>query len=538
MKSKKYNWILYFISATIITTIAVQFYWNYKNYQENKQRVMNEIQISLDNAVEQYFADLSKRSYFAIVTDENNSNDKGRMKNVWKNIFSKIDSTHNKSNKKNRKKDSASKVDFQITSIKVETDNENEFLKTTSVVDSIMCDTIIGFNYKFKNNNSVKGITQFHKDRKTGTHIEGNKVSDVRVFRGKRATDSLKLIKGLQTVFVAVQNDTINPVKIDSILKKELLQKNIDVNYGFEYFKSDTLQVDFIPTPIKQFDVIESKSTFLGPDKQFKMKYSNPSAEALKRSSTGILLSLLLSLAVISSLFYLLKIINEQKELAEIKNDLISNITHEFKTPITTVSTALEAINNFNAIEDTEKTKKYVSISENQIKKLHLMVEKLLETATLDSEKLLLKKEQVEVFNLLEKLSNKHQLLTTEKDIQFSSNAKSLFLNIDEFHFENAVSNLIDNAVKYGGDKIDVLLIAERDNITITVSDNGKGIDKSQQEKIFDKFYRIPKGNTHDVKGFGIGLYYTKKIIEKHNGSINLQANPGKTVFKINLTNE
>jgi two-component system phosphate regulon sensor histidine kinase PhoR len=538
MKSKKYNWILYFISATIITTIAVQFYWNYKNYQENKQRVMNEIQISLDNAVEQYFADLSKRSYFAIVTDEKDTNGQGRMKNVWKNIFSKIDSTHNKSNKKNRKKDSTSKVDFQITSIKVETDNENEFLKTTSVVDSIMCDTIIGFNYKFKNNNSVKGITQFHKDGKTGTHIEGNKVSDVRVFRGKRATDSLKLIKGLQTVFVAVQNDTINPVKIDSILKKELLQKNINVNYGFEYFKSDTLQVDFIPTPIKQFDIIESKSTFLGPDKQFKMKYSNPSAEALKRSSTGILLSLLLSLAVISSLFYLLKIINEQKELAEIKNDLISNITHEFKTPITTVSTALEAINNFNAIEDTEKTKKYVSISENQIKKLHLMVEKLLETATLDSEKLLLKKEQVEVINLLEKLSNKHQLLTTEKDIQFSSNAKSLFLNIDEFHFENAVSNLIDNAVKYGGDKIDVLLISERDNITITVSDNGKGIDKSQQEKIFDKFYRIPKGNTHDVKGFGIGLYYTKKIIEKHNGSINLQANPGKTVFKINLTNE
>lgn len=198
----------------------------------------------------------------------------------------------------------------------------------------------------------------------------------------------------------------------------------------------------------------------------------------------------------------------------------------------------MEAINNFNAIEDTEKTKKYVSISENQIKKLHLMVEKLLETATLDSEKLLLKKEQVEVINLLEKLSNKHQLLTTEKDIQFSSNANSLYLNVDEFHFENALSNLIDNAVKYGGDTIDVLLISERDNITITVSDNGKGIDKNQQEKIFDKFYRIPKGNTHDVKGFGIGLYYTKKIIEKHHGSINLQANPGKTIFKIYLTNE
>ena len=538
MKSKKYNWILYFITATIITTIAVQFYWNYKNYQENKQRVMNEIQISLDNAVEQYFADLSKRSYFAIVTDQKDSTNSIKVNKVWKNIFSKIDSTKNKPAKKGPKKETKSNVDFQITSIKFETDDEKDFHKTTSAIDSIMGDTVFGFNYKFNNDNAVKGITQFHKDGKTGTHIEGNTISDVRVFRGKRATDSLKLIKGLQTIFVAVQNDTINPVKIDSILRKELIQKNINVNYGFEYFKADTLQADFHPVPVKQFEIIESKSTFLGPDKQFKMKYSNPSAEALKRSSTGILLSLLLSLAVISSLFYLLKIINEQKELAEIKNDLISNITHEFKTPITTVSTALEAINNFNAIEDTEKTKKYVSISENQIKKLHLMVEKLLETATLDSEKLLLKKEQVEVINLLEKLANKHQLLTTEKDIQFSSNAKSLLLHVDEFHFENAVSNLIDNAVKYGGDKIDVLLIAERDTITISVSDNGKGIDKSQQEKIFDKFYRIPKGNTHDVKGFGIGLYYTRKIIEKHGGAISLNANPNKTVFKIKLANE
>lgn len=538
MKSKKYNWILYFITATIITTIAVQFYWNYKNYQQNKQRVMNEIQISLDNAVEQYFADLSKKNYFAIVTDRKDSTGQNKMKNIWKNIFSKIDSTKGKTKNTSRKKDSTSKVDFQITSIKFETDDERDFHRTTSVIDSIMCDTIFELERNLDKKTPIKGFTQFHKDGKTGTHIEGNSVSDVRVFRGKQATDSLKLIKGLQTIFVAVQNDSINPVKIDSILRKELTQKKINIQFGFEYFKADTLRADFLPVPIKQFDIIESKSTFLGPDKQFKMKYSNPSAEALKRSSTGILLSLLLSLAVISSLFYLLKVINEQKELAEIKNDLISNITHEFKTPITTVSTALEAINNFNAIEDTEKTKKYVSISENQIKKLHLMVEKLLETATLDSEKLLLKKEQVEVINLLEKLSNKHQLLTTEKDIQFSSNANSLYLNVDEFHFENALSNLIDNAVKYGGDKIDVLLISERDNITITVSDNGKGIDKNQQEKIFDKFYRIPKGNTHDVKGFGIGLYYTKKIIEKHNGSINLQANPGKTVFKINLTNE
>lgn len=540
MKTQKHKWIIYFITATILTTIAVQFYWNYKNYLQNKQRVMNEIQISLDNSIEQYFADLSKRSYFAIVTNKNDSVNKEKTSAIWKDIFKSIDNPKNDSTKtKNKKQDSIyNTVDFRVTSINFETDDPKDFRDTSHIIDSIMCDHELDYSHDKRFNNSIKAITQYNKDGKTGVHIEQNKASDVRVFRGKRATDSLKLIKGLETIFVAVQNDTINPKKIDSILQQQLASKNIDINYGFEYFKKDTIYTTFNPITSKNLKVIDSKSTFLGPDNRFVMKYSNPSIEALKRSSTGILLSLLLSLAVISSLFYLLKIINQQKALAEIKNDLISNITHEFKTPITTISTALEAINNFNAIEDTEKTKKYVSISENQIKKLHLMVEKLLETATLDSEKLLLKKETIDIVGLLEKLTKKHQLLTTEKHISFASDGSELPFNIDEFHFENAISNLIDNAIKYGGNEILVALHTTSNGISISVTDNGKGIDKNQQDKIFDKFYRIPKGNTHDVKGFGIGLYYTKKIIEKHNGSINLHATSGKTVFKINLTHE
>lgn len=241
---------------------------------------------------------------------------------------------------------------------------------------------------------------------------------------------------------------------------------------------------------------------------------------------------------MIFSLFYLLKIINQQKELAEIKNDLISNITHEFKTPITTVSTAIEAINTFNAINDKEKTKKYLSISSVQLKKLHLMVEKLLETATLDSEKLLLQKEETNLIDFIQKITTKHQIITKDKTINFSSNLNDLNINIDVFHFENAISNLIDNAIKYGGDTIEVNINTVLNNIEISVVDNGKGIEKHLQEKIFDKFYRVPKGNTHDVKGFGIGLYYTKKIIEKHHGIISLNSNSTQTVFKITLPNE
>ena len=508
MKTQKYNWILYFISATIIMTIAVQFYWNYKNYQQNKQRVVNEIQISLDNAIEQYFVDLSKETYFTII-DKKDLNNKKAVDKTIECFFP--------SNGKKKKDDCL-------------------LYSSTNNYDCI----------DSHNHRGSVSMTRLNKDNTIDTLLKQNKIQNFRlaknksihVFKGKKASDSLKIINSLKTVFISVQNDTIDHQKIDSILQKDLIKKNIKVDYAFDYYKGNSIHTSHNSFPFKEFKNIESKSTFLGANKRFKMKYSNPSAEALKRSSTGILLSLFLSLAVISSLFYLLKTINNQKQLAEIKNDLISNITHEFKTPITTVSTALEAINNFNALEDTEKTKKYISISENQIKKLHLMVEKLLETATLDSEKLLLKKEEIEIVNLLEKLTKKHQLLTSNKSITCITNLKELVLKIDEFHIENAISNLIDNAIKYGGDTIEVNLNTLLNTIEISVADNGYGIDKNQQEKIFDKFYRVPKGNTHDVKGFGIGLYYTKKIIEKHMGTISLNSNTKQTVFKITLPNE
>ena len=231
----------------------------------------------------------------------------------------------------------------------------------------------------------------------------------------------------------------------------------------------------------------------------------------------------------------MLKIIQQQKELAAIKNDLISNITHEFKTPIATVSTAIEAIENFNVIDDKQKTQKYLTMSAVQLKKLHQMVEKLLETATLDSEQLMLKKETVDVAAMTEKLVNKYQLLSKNKTLIFSSNLQPIYLNIDMFHFENVISNLIDNAIKYGGSTIEIHINSILKSVEISIADDGDGIEKNQQEKIFDKFYRVPKGNTHDVKGFGIGLYYCKKIVEKHRGILVLSSNNNQTIFKITL---
>lgn len=532
MNTKKHRWILYLISTTIVATISIQLFWNFKNYQQNKQHVINEIQQSLNDALEIYFADLSKKNLFTIVEQDSLTSSRLFKKSgLLTSVFSPLQKV----------KDSLpNDVSVDITSIDI---NRKELKKFDSI---FFLNAISETEKQFSTKDSLKTkikfdkLTQFDEDKKSGIHFNSpNHISEVKIFRGKKASDSLKLIKSLNTIIISIQNDSLKLNQLDSILKNELTNKNIKTKFNINHFKHDTI---WSSSKNIFSDVVllenNASTTYLKENERIQLQYINPTYEALKRSLTGIILSLILSLAVISSLFYLLKIINQQKELAEIKNDLISNITHEFKTPITTVSTALEAISNFNAIDDKEKTKKYISISSIQIEKLHVMVEKLLETATLDSEKLLLKKEPINLVDLIESLTKKHQFTTSEKNIYFSANKKEIFKNVDVFHFENAISNLIDNAIKYGGNTIEVHINTILNSIEITVADNGKGIDKNQQEKIFDKFYRIPKGNTHDVKGFGIGLFYTKKIIEKHHGEISIASKPNNTTFKITLHNE
>ncbi|MCI2228910.1 HAMP domain-containing histidine kinase [Polaribacter sp. MSW13] len=494
MNTKKYHLIFYFITVTIVATIAVQLFWNYNNYEENKVRISNEIQLSLDNAIEEYYAKLAKEEITTVI----NFNEK------------KTDTSIIEKN-------------FKITNISITSDEKQGKKEKDSILKEIT---------KNINPKNIKSVNVFKNKTSNGLELK--------YFKGKKLADSLKLIDNLKPLFISITSTYINYKKLDSLIENQLKQKEISIDYTFQHFKSDSI---FYASKDSLFSnklikSVSSKSTYLKKDEAFKLLFTSPNYQALKRSSFEIFLSLLLSLLIISCLFYLLKIINQQKDLATIKNDLISNITHEFKTPIATVSTAIEAIENFNVLEDKEKTKKYLSMSSIQLKKLHQMVEKLLETATLDSEQLMLKKETIDIAEIIEKLVNKHQLLSTKKELVFSTNLQPIYLNVDVFHFENAISNLIDNAIKYGGDKIEININSILNSIEIIIADNGEGIDKNQQEKIFDKFYRVPKGNTHNVKGFGIGLYYCKKIIEKHLGTIDLTSTKNKTIFKINLPNE
>jgi two-component system phosphate regulon sensor histidine kinase PhoR len=532
MNTKKYKLIFYVITFTIVATITVQFFWNYKNYQSNKQRIANEIQLSFDNAIEEYYSSIAKSDFLTIV--KNNSK---KLKNK-KGIASWLDTVVTK--------DSLQKPNVRVTNLKIISDTSTPFKLRDSVSNSIKKRAKLTNkkNSLLKKQNPFdsfkkKLFTQFIDSTNAVTLNTDGSVTNVKYFKGKKAADSLKLVADLKPIFISFLDKSVDYIKLDSLIQKQLIQKGINIENAFQHIKSDTIFKKTKDSLLveKLFTAI-SKSTYIKKDEQFQLLYASPNIAALKRSYFGIFLSFLLALAVIFSLFYLLKIIKDQKELALIKNDLISNITHEFKTPIATVTSAIEAIENFNAINDKEKTEKYLNVSSFQLKKLHQMVEKLLETATLDSEQLLLKKENVDIVEITERTVNKFKLLTTDKQIVFTTNLKPIYSSVDVFHFENVLSNLIDNAIKYGGNTIEVNINSVLNATQILIADNGGGIDKNQQELLFDKFYRVPKGNTHNVKGFGIGLYYCKQIIEKHQGVITLLANKNETIFKIDLPNE
>ena len=517
MRNKE-NIIIYFIVATILATISIQIYWNLKNYKVNKQQLINEVQIAFDNGLELYYTDLAKTNALTFVSSSINSDTtfiNKRSRSFHLNNKSNLFSVHTDSFSFNGLHPTLNRAFILSDSLKRITSHGN-----------IVVDTI-----QFETRFTLDSLLQLKNNAQS-------KITGISIVKDSLTRGNFNTIKDLTNkIIISLVNDTIEFEKLSSILDNEFKRKEITMDFALaHYHGKDSLFRSYNNPDDKKYKLFTySKPTYLRRNEQLKIVFPNLSLLTLKKGLTGILLSLLLSTSIIACLIYLLNIINRQKQLAEIKNDLISNITHEFKTPIATVSTALEGIQNFNAKNDKEKTAKYLNISNQQLKKLHLMVEKLLETATLDSDKLILNKEPVDLVLLLKNITDKHQMMVSEKLITFRSNIETLELEVDAFHLENAISNLIDNAIKYGGNAIDINLNAVLNSCEITVADNGGKIEKSHRDKIFDKFYRIPKGNQHDVKGFGIGLYYTKKIIEKHMGSIQLLPDPTNTIFKVKL---
>ena len=532
-------YLLVLITLVILTTLCIQLYWNYKTYRESEQQLVTDVQSTLDQSVDQYFTKKAKDNTLGIFFE-------GSLKEgAIDDVFEQIDLA----NEENGGKAATLRgIRFEsrqgLTVLKgADMDSLKKFqerFKQTreNELESFGLPIINEDSSQVKRDSFLESLeytkTEINED--AGDTIVTRFVPEV-TNQEQTARLQEELTSLTSRIVVSMTDDTIDLAVIDSIFHSNLKSKKIDLDYTLvanDEKNENDLKID----PLSELPFsAKANSSLLKKNQEVIVNYGNLTMQILKRNLTGILLSFLLVGSVIFCLFYLLVVINNQKELSRMKNDLISNITHEFKTPIATAGAALEGVQSFTDSGDVEKTNRYLAMGRDQLTKLNIMVEKLLETATLDSKDLALQKSHADLEELLTLITQRFSSQTT-KEITFSNHlVKEASIMADAFHLENAINNLVDNAIKYGGDRITITLGQADSHYLINVTDSGSGLDTKHAKRIFDKFYRVGSGNQHNVKGFGIGLFYTKAIIEKHNGIIELETKPN-TNFKITLPYE
>jgi two-component system phosphate regulon sensor histidine kinase PhoR len=252
----------------------------------------------------------------------------------------------------------------------------------------------------------------------------------------------------------------------------------------------------------------------------------------LKDLMNWIIVSIIFAIVLIIGFPISLYIFNRQKRVSDMKSDFINNMTHEFKTPIATISLASEMLMKKTIQEDPARTQRYAKIIYDENTRLQNHVEQILSVSLLDRGQFHLKKKELDIHKIIEEAVENFGLTVKDRSGEIITHllATDHFINADKAHLTNVIMNLMDNANKYSPDRPMIMIGTQStdDGLIITVEDNGIGISLENQQQIFKKLYRIPTGNIYNVKGFGIGLYYVKTIVEAHGGHINLKSELNK----------
>ncbi len=334
--------------------------------------------------------------------------------------------------------------------------------------------------------------------------------------------------------------------EIRDIITKQL--KNNNVKQSFEYcitniYKNIILQSD-------GFNLNDQETPFrieLAPEDSYRARETlflairEDKNVVIREMAWMIVASIVFTTIIVLAFAVTVRTLFNQKKLSEIKSDFINNMTHELKTPLATISLAIDALTNEKVIHDADKVKIYSRMIREENKRMNKQVEKILQAARLEKEEVKLTLQKLDAHSIISKVANNIALQIQEKNgsIDLRLRATDAMIEADEVHFSNIIFNLLDNAMKYSVDEPEIVVETLKHGngmFTIKITDNGIGMDKETQNRIFEKFYRAHTGNIHNVKGFGLGLSYVKAIVDAHDGKIKVDSAPGKgSTFTITL---
>ena len=367
---------------------------------------------------------------------------------------------------------------------------------------------------------------------------------DLRTKELKRFTNELIYVDNFSNRLIRKEinlKERISQGVLEVIIKNVFKNNNIDLDFEYavakendsELYKSAKFDLSTEPKIYQKIlfpddnlaeDILDNNYTLL-----VYFPNANSSFESLP---AVVITSIVLTLVILGIFILTTYVILRQKKLSEIKNDFINNMTHELKTPISTISLASQMLKDNSIAEEDKNYHQISGIIDDESKRLGFHVEKVLQMAIIDRGGVELKCKKINLHVLMEQILSNINLKLNEKNGRLNQNfnAKRAEVLADELHLSNVFSNLLDNAIKYSKENpfIEVYTKNLNGHVVVSIKDNGIGIKKENQKKVFEKFYRVPTGNIHDVKGFGLGLSYVKKIVEQHKGHIQLTSEKGK----------
>lgn len=351
----------------------------------------------------------------------------------------------------------------------------------------------------------------------------------------------------VKSLYAEKIENRLNSKVLDSLLSNEFRNRGINTPFEFGIWSTEDKKMLIERTGLYSNDLKSKGYRYnLYPNTSFSntnylmVYFPNQTKYVLLKLSWMLSASIILIVLLFFSFSYTIATILRQKKLSQMKNDFINNMTHEFKTPISTISLACEALSDKEFQKSEELASSYINIVSEENKRLGQMAEKILQSAIIEKGELKPRRDRIDIHKVITDVIRNIGIQVEIRDGSLTSNLKAVesILLGDKVHLTNIIYNILDNANKYTPRKPQIVVTTEniKGGIVITIADNGIGISKAHQKKIFEKLYRVPTGDIHDVKGFGLGLSYVKFMVEKHDGKITVESDLGKgTQFKIFL---
>ena len=526
MKKIRVNFILVLVVTALLALLIIQAFQTAQLYDRKSNEFSDKFSTTLDRIAFRHEKAEDIRRYMTLADNDFSGQYKDILKEEFQHLLSAQES-----------------ISIQDTSIFENGKMENYLIIKGKTYDSIsglsaeqrvLARDVRQLRDLFHGNNSNK-INQ--DSIKLAIQLDQRVIQQI--FKKARFVNEM-MIDAFRNNVYETPSQRVDIAFLDSVLKQEL-REDLPDEYEFVITDEYGQPIKFERSPVNynlNIDTLNSHKTLLFPSNPLDedlflfLKFPDQKSYLIMEMWAPLSVNLLLVLFIIVSVAFMFKTILTQKKLSEMKNDFISNMTHEFKTPISTISLACEAMNDSDMVgKESNSTQPYIKMINEENKRLSLLVERILQSASIDKKELHLNKEDIVLNEVVENIVNnaRFRIDSIGGNIKLEMPPELLHATCDKMHTANAISNLVDNAIKYSTDAPDVTVKLEKEGkqTMLTVSDNGIGIKKEHLNKIFDKLYRVPTGNVHNVKGFGLGLSYVKAIVEIHDWSINVNSKPG-----------